>query len=159
VLKPAFYRAAVDMSGTTPGHLARCHGFTVAAGGRLVGSVETPIFSGPDFQPDYLIVRIDGAIARESVRAVPVAFVDEVDPDRRVVVLTIDGRAVNDLPGELPLTDRGPPADGRSPFESLPKPGAGCEHAGTLVRTASGPDDAAGAPSGRHSRTRRRDTA
>ena len=102
----------MQASGTTPGHLARCHGFAVEAGGRPVGTIETPLFSGAEFRPDYLIVRTDEVIGRGHFRVVPVAFVERVDAERRLVALAISVRAVAELPEELPL--RGAYARGES---------------------------------------------
>lgn len=76
--------------------LARCNGFRVEAGGEIVGSVETPVFSGTALLPDYLIVR-----TRESIpgrfRLVPPEVVENVDPADHVVVLDLTVQEVADL--------------------------------------------------------------
>jgi hypothetical protein len=89
--------------------LARCHGFEVAAGPALVGSVETPVFAGAATAPDYLVVRTEETFDGR-FRVVPAALVVDVDEDRRIVRLGVDAVAVANLPERLPLvshrTDR-----------------------------------------------------
>jgi hypothetical protein len=66
--------------------LARCHGFTVAAGDEPLGTVETPVFSGKGLRPDYLIVRTTGS-ALGGFADVPIALVSEIDAERRRIRL------------------------------------------------------------------------
>ena len=82
--------------------LARCHGYRVAAGDVDIGEVETPIFSGPRVEPDFLLVRTTGTIAG-TFRAVPAAFVVDVDPARRRVAIAADDERIAALPEHLPL--------------------------------------------------------
>jgi len=86
----------VALSPETVRVLARCNGFQVQAGGEIVGSVETPVFSGTALLPDYLIVR-----TRESIpggfRLVPPDLVENVDAAGRVVTLDLTVQALADL--------------------------------------------------------------
>jgi hypothetical protein len=91
------------------GRLARCHGYVVAAGGRPIGSVETPAFHGATREPDYLIVRTSDAITG-TFRVVSAARVAAIDPVRRVITLDISSDAVAALPERLPLTRGRDPA-------------------------------------------------
>jgi len=58
--------------------LACCHGFSIIASDRLLGVVETPVFSGAALEPDYLIVRTADSIPGSFLK-VPLALVGEVD--------------------------------------------------------------------------------
>jgi hypothetical protein len=69
------------------GVLACCHGFAVVAGSRIIGHVETPVFSGTSVAPAALLVREAGA-AWETFRVISVSAVTEVDDDAQRVVLT-----------------------------------------------------------------------
>ena len=89
-------------SGTTTRRLARCHGFAVAAGGRPVGSIETPVFAGAAPDPDHLIVRTDDGIPG-TFRVVPAALIEGVDPVERLVMLAVDRDGMAALPERLPL--------------------------------------------------------
>lgn len=92
-------------NGESRDRLACCHGYVVAAGGQSVGVVETPSFAGAAAEPDYLIVRA-GSPLSGTFRAVPVALVERVDPDKRTVVLSADVDTVSALPHRLPLGRR-----------------------------------------------------
>jgi hypothetical protein len=82
--------------------LACCHGYRVAAGDLDVGEVETPVFSGPLAEPEFLLVRTAGSISG-TFRAVPTACVVDVDPTRRRVAIDVDGERIAALPEQLPL--------------------------------------------------------
>jgi len=75
----------VSLSAATVRVLARCNGFDVAAGGQVVGSVETPVFSGTKLQPDYLIVRLG-----DELREVPPEAIVSVDAASRTLFLGVD---------------------------------------------------------------------
>jgi hypothetical protein len=85
--------------------LACCHGYRVAAGGLLVGEVETPIFSGPLGDPEFLLVRTVRSISG-TFRIVPVALVLEIDRERRLVAIVGDDDVLASLPERLPLRGR-----------------------------------------------------
>jgi hypothetical protein len=82
--------------------LGRCHGFAVAAGGRSIGSVETPVFPGASSEPDFLIVRTTEAFPG-TFRVVPAALVVAIDHERNLITLDLDGDAIGELPERLPL--------------------------------------------------------
>jgi hypothetical protein len=65
--------------------LARCNGYDVAAGDEIVGSVETPVFSGTKLQPDYLIVRLE-----DGLRVVPPEVIVSVDTASHTLFLGLD---------------------------------------------------------------------
>lgn len=65
--------------------LARCNGYDVAAGDEIVGSVETPVFSGTKLQPDYLIVRLG-----DGLRVVPPEVIVSVDAASHTLFLGLD---------------------------------------------------------------------
>jgi hypothetical protein len=96
--------SAIDEA-TAPVSLERCHGFLVDARGRLVGSVETPLFPGATRDPDYLVVRTTDAF-EGTFRFIPTRWVAAVDDRRHRVLLDADAEAVSSLPRKLPL-DRG----------------------------------------------------
>lgn len=87
------------------GQLACCHGYSVAAGRRRIGTVETPMFAADAAAPDYLIVRMSPEIAG-TFRLVPAALVASVDRELRTVTLAADGDAIVALPERLPLDGR-----------------------------------------------------
>jgi hypothetical protein len=68
--------------------LACCHGFAISASDHVLGVVETPVFSGTGLRPDYLLVRNAESIPGRFTD-VPVALVDEVDPERRKISLDL----------------------------------------------------------------------
>ncbi len=76
--------------------LARCNGFEVEAGGAVVGSVETPVFSGTSLRPDYLILRTADEIPGR-FRLVPPDLVVAVDPRARTVCLGLEPDEVANL--------------------------------------------------------------
>lgn len=82
--------------------LASCHGYRVAAGDLHVGEVETPIFSGPLVEPEFLLVRTAGGISG-TFRAVPTSLVVGVDHAHRQVVVDADGETIAAMPERLPL--------------------------------------------------------
>lgn len=86
--------------------LACCHGFAVAAGGRTVGVVETPVFAGAAVRPAYLVVRIREAVAGR-FRTVPVALIDDVRLDERLIVLRGDAELLASFPERIPLAVSG----------------------------------------------------
>jgi hypothetical protein len=65
--------------------LARCNGYDVAAGDEIVGSVETPVFSGTKLEPDYLIVRLG-----DSLHVVPPELIVSVDSTSHTLFLGLD---------------------------------------------------------------------
>lgn len=65
--------------------LARCNGYDVAAGDQIVGSVETPVFSGTNLEPDYLIVRLE-----DGLRVVPPEVIVSVDTASHTLFLGLD---------------------------------------------------------------------
>ena len=72
--------------------LARCNGFDVAAGGEVVGCVETPVFSGTKLQPDYLLVRLG-----EKLRMVPPEAIVSADAAARTLFLGLDAAEIEGL--------------------------------------------------------------
>ena len=78
--------------------LAGCGGFAVEAGDGAVGVVETPLFPPDAAAPDFLVLR---AGYRKPV--VPVALVEWVDADRRLVHLHAQRNQVLELPEHLPV--------------------------------------------------------
>ena len=77
--------------------LARCNGFDVEAGGEVVGSVATPVFSGTRLRPDYLLVRVGDHVAGR-FRTVTPELIVAADSAEQVVVLGIDADGVAALP-------------------------------------------------------------
>lgn len=77
--------AAVTLSPAMVRVLAQCNGYDVAAGDAIVGSVETPVFSGTKLQPDYLIVRLG-----DGLHAVPPELIVSVDSASRTLFLGLD---------------------------------------------------------------------
>jgi hypothetical protein len=77
----------------------------VAAGDRLVGVAETPVFGDTGRAPDYVIVRTAPWIGG-TFRVVPSAMVDDVDEVGRVVTLAVTGALFAELPERLPLEGR-----------------------------------------------------
>ncbi len=73
--------------------LARCNGFDVVASGTVVGSVETPVFSGTALLPDYLVVRTAPEYPGR-FRLVPLEIVTSVDAPSRTVLLELSPEAV-----------------------------------------------------------------
>ena len=69
--------------------LARCNGFTVVAGDKLVGTVATPVVSGTKLLPDYLLVRLTESLPGTYYN-VPTTRVADADPEEEVVVLDIE---------------------------------------------------------------------
>ena len=65
--------------------LARCNGYDVLAADEVVGSVATPVFSGTNLLPDYLLVRV----ADYGLRAVPPEAVVGADASQHRVFLSI----------------------------------------------------------------------
>lgn len=84
------------------GRLARCHGYRVASGDVELGEVETPIFSGPLLEPEFLLVRTIGAISG-TFRVLPTALVVDVDPTLRRLAVTVDEERIAALPERLPV--------------------------------------------------------
>ena len=68
--------------------LARCNGYSVVVGDEVVGAVLTPVFSGKNLTPDYLLVRVDDDVLRE----VPPEAIAGADAVTNRVYLSI-GRA------------------------------------------------------------------
>ena len=77
--------------------LARCNGFSVEAAGEVVGAVATPVFSGTNIVPDYLLVRVSGSIPG-AFRAIPPELVAEADVGSETVFLEIEPGEVAVLP-------------------------------------------------------------
>jgi hypothetical protein len=73
---------------TTESILACCHGYTVWGADRLVGTVETPVFSGTGIEPDSLLVRTGGR-PLGLVWAIDVELVAEVSREREEIVLAV----------------------------------------------------------------------
>jgi hypothetical protein len=89
----------------TLGGLARCHGYVVAADGRHVGAVETPVFADATAFPDYLLVRTAPSVPG-TFRVVPTSCVEDVDPGERLVALAMDHDQIAALPERVPLQRR-----------------------------------------------------
>ena len=89
------------MDSRSYGWLACCHGYAVAAGGRRVGIVETPVFAAGAREPDYLIVRTSSEISG-TFRTVPAALVEGLDLGG-TITLAVSSDAVAELPEHLPL--------------------------------------------------------
>jgi hypothetical protein len=77
--------------------LARCNGFRVTADGEVVGVVATPVFSGTLLIPDYLLIRVTGAIPG-AYRAITPEVIAAADPRSETVVLGIAPEAVALMP-------------------------------------------------------------
>jgi hypothetical protein len=104
----------MSRTGTVGPALARCHGFSVTAGGRRIGVVETPVFPTATSEPDYLIVRTTAALPG-TFRVVPVASVAALDAAVDEIALDLAWEDVSALPERLPLAEDGaerPAADG-----------------------------------------------
>lgn len=76
----------MTLSAATVRVLARCNGYDVSAGGEVVGSVETPVFSGTKLQPDYLIVRLG-----DELRELPPESIVSIDAASRTLFVDTDG--------------------------------------------------------------------
>jgi hypothetical protein len=85
------------VSAKTAQVLARCNGFGVEAGGQLVGAVATPVFSGGNLLPEYLLVRVEATIPG-IFRAVPPDLVAVADATSETLVLKVDAAEVASLP-------------------------------------------------------------
>ena len=82
--------------------LASCNGYVVEASDGRVGAVETPLFPPDRSQPDYLVLRTDGAVGvRHPVLAT--ALVEEVDSRRRLIRVRGSKEQIQNLPEHLPL--------------------------------------------------------
>lgn len=77
--------------------LARCNGFLVATDGQIVGAVATPVFSGTNLAPDYLLVRLASARSG-SYRVVSPELIAAVDEETETVLLAIPRDDVSELP-------------------------------------------------------------
>ena len=86
-----------------------CHGFTVAAGGIRVGTVETPVFVGASLEPVSLVIRTADSIPG-TFRVVPLALVADADPTLRRIVLSVGRNEIARL-DELEAARRSPPAE------------------------------------------------
>ena len=84
--------------------LAYCHGFVALATDGQLGEIETPLFP-PDWEaPDYLIVRtVHDDTQRLRRPVIPVALVEEVDEERRLLYLRGSVQQLAHLPESLPL--------------------------------------------------------
>ena len=80
--------------------LAGSHGFTVAAEGISIGSVETPVFPETGIDPDYLVVRTSDHVPG-TFRIVPATLIERVDAGSQLVVLAIGADAFAALPERL----------------------------------------------------------
>ncbi len=78
--------------------LACCHGFTVRAVDRPIGTVETPVFSGTGLEPDSLLVRAAGSPPGSS-ETIAVALVAGVDLELEEVVLSVGADEAISSPG------------------------------------------------------------
>ena len=76
--------------------LARCNGYDVAVGDEVVGSVETPVFSGTKLLPDYLLVRLADTDSA-SFKVIPPDLIVAADPDERTVFLGVERGEVEGL--------------------------------------------------------------
>ncbi|HVU76713.1 MAG TPA: hypothetical protein VHC67_03960 [Gaiellaceae bacterium] len=74
--------------------LARCNGYDVLAADEVVGSVATPVFSGTNLLPDYLLVRVP----ENGLRAVPPEAVVGADSAQQRVFLSIGPEELVALP-------------------------------------------------------------
>ena len=81
--------AGVSLSPATVRVLARCNGYEVAAGGEVVGLVETPVFSGTKLRPDYLLVRL-GNRSPAQLRVIPPEAIVAADASARKVFLGLE---------------------------------------------------------------------
>ncbi|HST14073.1 MAG TPA: hypothetical protein VLJ44_04365 [Gaiellaceae bacterium] len=77
--------------------LARCNGFDVSAGDDLVGAVATPVFSGTNLAPDYLLVRLSSAVSG-AYRVITPDLVAAADAGSKTVSLVITAEEVEALP-------------------------------------------------------------
>lgn len=81
--------------------LAGCHGFSVAAQGTSIGSVETPVFPERGIDPVYLLIRTSAEIPG-TFRVLPAALIERIDSEAQTIVLSIDTAGVAALPERLP---------------------------------------------------------
>jgi hypothetical protein len=86
--------------------LAGSHGFLALAHDGPVGNVETPIFPPDSRDPDFLILRTRDANQRTRRPVVPIALVEDVDRERRVIRLRGLVRELTHLPESFPLAGR-----------------------------------------------------
>jgi hypothetical protein len=86
----------------TINQLASSHGYTVVAGSREIGRVETPTFADGVATPDHLIIRTGDEIPG-TFRIVSASLVAGLETERRLVVLGVDVDFVASLPEHLPL--------------------------------------------------------
>jgi hypothetical protein len=87
---------------TSPGALARCHGFLAVGSNGPLGEVETPLFAGDGAEPDFLAIRVSaGGTTRRPL--VPVGLVAGVDERSELVVLRLEARELLRLPERLPV--------------------------------------------------------
>lgn len=91
----------MDGHATTVTSLAFSGGFAVEASDGEVGVVETPLFPPDETVPDFLVVRVGRLNRRRPV--IPVALVESVDPDARVVRVRGTRSEIAELPEHLPL--------------------------------------------------------
>lgn len=77
--------------------LARCNGFRVTAGDEVVGAVATPVFSGSQLLPDYLLVRVSDEIPG-AYRAIPSNLIASADANSETVALELTADEVAALP-------------------------------------------------------------
>ena len=117
------------ISARTAQVLARCNGFRVTVRDELVGFVATPVFSGQDVLPEYLLVRMEGDEFPGFFRAITPDLIATADAGSETVVLEIDRAELASLP-EPDVLHRAfpaaaallPPSPGPPPPRPSPQP-------------------------------------
>ena len=82
--------------------LAVCGGFDIEAVDGIVGRVETPLFPPAGGAPDFLVVRVHERFGTRRP-VVPVALVEGVDPELRLVHFRGRRSQLIRLPEHVPL--------------------------------------------------------
>jgi hypothetical protein len=85
------------LSPATARLLARCNGFDVTAEGDVIGTVATPVFSGTNLLPDFLLVRVAAPIPGV-FRAFTTDQIDDIDALSGNVELGLTVREVASSP-------------------------------------------------------------
>ena len=96
-------RRDTDGRETVLGRLSRSHRYTVVAQDGVAGTVETPLFPPDGDGPDYVVARVVAARGRSELRILPVALVEDVEPEKQVIRVRLTSDELLALPARLPL--------------------------------------------------------